>query len=149
MPDLDPRFLDADRDSVNILESMLKAQEVQGYVSRDVMVHLAGKYGMHPNKVYESACFYSMIRTRPEGAVHVEVCRSAPCFVNGSKELIAAVEDNLGVSVGETSGDGKVTLACVECLGNCQAAPAMVVNGTMYPRVSPAEVNAILQKAMS
>ena len=149
MLDIDQRFIEADQDSVNILESMLKAQDIEGYVSREMMQFLADKYAMHPNKVYETACFYSMIRTQPEGVIHVEICRSAPCFVNGSTEVINAVEDNLGLDVGETSVDGKVTLTCVECLGNCQAAPAIVVNGNMYPRVSPADVNAILQKEMS
>lgn len=147
MRDIDKQFIESDQASVNILESMLKAQALEGYLSKPIMHILADKYQMTPSKVYETASFYSMIRTKPDGVVRVEVCRSAPCHVTGAKAVIAAVEDNLGIKAGECSADGKYAFNYVECLGNCQAGPSLLINGTLHENLSPADVNSILKEA--
>lgn len=144
---IDEKFLKSDKDSGNILESMLHAQELEGYLSKEMINVLAEKYEMTPSKVYETASFYSMIRTKPEGLVRVEVCRSGPCHVTGAREVVAAVEENLGIKAGETSADGQYSFKYCECLGHCQAGPTLLINGTLHDHLTPADVDSLIKEA--
>ncbi len=91
--------------------------------------------------------FYSDFRTRPPGAVVVQICRSEACQAAGGDALAAHAETQLGCAFGETSGDGAATLDAVYCFGNCALAPAAAVNGRLLGRTSMTLLDAAIADA--
>lgn len=139
-------IIDCAKDNGGILDAMLAAQKLDGYLTEEAIRAIAQAYNITPSKAYETASFYSMIRLEPKGLVQIEICRGAPCHVSGAKELISAVEDMLGIKIGETSSDGKYSFEYTECLGQCQDAPSMLVNGKLYTKLSIKSITEILKK---
>lgn len=80
--------------------------------------------------VYEVATFYSMFNRTPVGKFHLQVCRTTPCMVCGSDEIVKTIEKHLGIHVGETTEDNMFTLVEVECLGACVNAPMLQINNS-------------------
>lgn len=91
--------------------------------------------------VYEVATFYSMFNRTPIGKYHLQVCRTTPCMVCGSDDITRAIEQHLGIHVGETTEDGMFTLVEVECLGACVNAPMLQINNAwVYEDLTPTNV---------
>lgn len=132
-----------------MLDALLALQHVEGYVSEEGISAVARALGRQPGSVYDAASFYGMLRFEPLRAdVDVRVCQSAPCCVEGAAEVLAAVERELGVRVGEVSADGSASLGVVECLGQCGCGPAMLVNGKLHTKLTPeGAVQAIREEA--
>jgi NADH-quinone oxidoreductase E subunit len=99
-----------------------------GWIPRAAMDTIAEMLGMPYIRVYEVASFYSMYNLAPVGTHFVQVCTTTPCWLRGSDQVMEACERHLGIQPGETTGDGKFTLAEVECLGACVNAPMMQIN---------------------
>lgn len=129
-----------------ILDAALALQEAEGYVSGAAMAALADAYGSSEAEIYDSLSFYSMLRFGKEGKTRIEICRGAPCHVAGSDEVIAAIEDYIGCKIGGTSADRNYTFTFTECQGQCQASPAVLINGRLYTGVDPESVVALLEK---
>lgn len=129
-----------------ILDAMLNVQKVEGYLPEAAMKEIAQAYDLTPARVYETASFYSMVRLEKKARVQVEICRSAPCHVAGAPALIDVVEGMLGIKAGETSEDGAYAFGYVECLGQCQDAPTMLINGKLYNKLTISKVKEILKK---
>ncbi len=102
-----------------------------GWLSTEAMDYVAGLLNILPIEAYEVATFYSMFNLKPVGKHILEVCRTGPCMVNGSDEIIDYIKEKLGISEGETTADGLFTLKPAECLGACGYAPMMQL-GTTY-----------------
>lgn len=111
-----------------LLPALKAAQRERGWLPRETMAEVAAQLGLDPNAAYMLTTFYTMLHTEPVGHYALEVCRSLPCYLNGCDEVIAALEEKLGVEVGGTSADGVFTLNVGECLGDCPHAPMMRVN---------------------
>lgn len=103
----------------------LAQEEFGGWLDAPVMDYVAELLQLKPIEVYEVATFYSMFNTKPVGKHVLEVCRTGPCMLNGSDEIIEYVKEKLGISEGETTEDGMFTLKPAECLGACGYAPMM------------------------
>jgi NADH-quinone oxidoreductase subunit E len=101
------------------------AQEQHGWLSAEVMDHVASLLELEPIEVYEVATFYSMFHLEKPGKYVFEVCQTGPCMLRGSDQIIGYIGEKLGIKPGETSADGLVTLKPVECLGACGYAPMM------------------------
>ena len=86
----------------------------------------------------------TVIRTVPAGRHVVKLCCAEACQSRGSRQLVADVESALGVSVGGTTSDGRVTLEAVYCLGNCALSPAALVDGELYGRVDAERVRQLV-----
>ena len=99
--------------------------EFGGWLDVPVMDYVAELLHILPIEVYEVATFYSMYNTKPVGKHLLEVCRTGPCMLNGSDEIIEYIKEKLGISEGETTTDGLFTLKPAECLGACGYAPMM------------------------
>lgn len=99
-------------------------------VSPEAMKEIAELLELHPSEVYDTMSFYGFFREadHPMGKQRVWVCRSISCMLRGGEELLAGVSERLGVKIGETSSDGRVTLEFAECLGACEQAPCILVN---------------------
>jgi NADH-quinone oxidoreductase subunit E len=96
-----------------------------GWLDVPVMDEVARVMNLRPIEVYEVATFYSMFNTHKVGKYLLEVCRTGPCMLNGSDDIIAYIKEKLNISEGETTADGLFTLKPAECLGACGYAPMM------------------------
>ncbi|MSO68856.1 MAG: NADH-quinone oxidoreductase subunit NuoE [Alphaproteobacteria bacterium] len=110
----------------------LAQRENDGWLSRAAMDHVAQILDMAPIKVYEVATFYTMFNLKPVGRHLVQLCRTTPCWLRGSEELRYAAQQELGIGLKETTGDGAFTLVEVECLGACVNAPMVQINDDFY-----------------
>lgn len=123
------------------------AQEANGgWVNVEWMDYVAGLLDIEPIAVYEVATFYSMINTKPVGQFVFEVCQTGPCMLQGSDDIIAYIEDKLGIKPGETTSDGLFTLKTVECLGACGYAPMMQLGKIYKEHLTPERVDAIVEE---
>ena len=98
-------------------------QQRHGHIAPEAEAWVSGILGVSPAQVHEVVTFYSMFHTEPVGRRELRVCTSLPCVLRGSDALLDQIEQALGITPGETTPDGEVTLTEVECLGACEMAP--------------------------
>ena len=116
-----------------------------GWLTIELMDAVAAYLGMPRVSVYEVASFYSMLDTRPVGRHKVSICSNLSCMLCGGEEIVRYVEGKLGVRLGETTPDGRITLKVEEeCLAACVGAPMMSVDDRYYEHLTPEKVDAIL-----
>jgi len=127
-----------------IIEAFHAVQREFSYLPEEAIVEAARIFNMPVAEAYGVATFYSYLSVEPRGKNVIRICESAPCHVAGAAEVVAALERELGIMMGETTADGKFTLEFTECVGQCQATPVITINGKPYAGVSPAQVPAIL-----
>ncbi len=96
--------------------------------------------------VYSAASFYQMFSLTPTGTHMIRFCESAPCHVEGGQRVLQAIEDELRLRPGETSGDGKWSLFMTSCLGVCSVGPVFLVDDDVYGNVTPEKVREILAR---
>ena len=107
-----------------LLPALWVAQEVGGgLLTVDAMAAVARHLELPPAEVQGVATFYTMYNKERKGKFSIDICHNVPCMAFGAEELIAHCEHRLGVAAGETTPDGQITLARVECLGACCNAP--------------------------
>ncbi len=119
------RYPDGKQKSALIPVLHLAQEEFGGWLDTPVMDYVAELLQIKPIEVYEVATFYTMFNTKPVGKHVLEVCRTGPCMLNGSDDIIDYIKEKLGISEGETTPDGLFTLKPAECLGACGYAPMM------------------------
>jgi NADH-quinone oxidoreductase E subunit len=115
-----------------LLPALWLAQEEFGYLSPDALEYVATLLELPPSKAYAVASFYTMYNLKPVGKYKIEVCRTLSCAMAGAFEIIAHLENRLGIKLGETTPDGRFTLATQECLAACGYAPMLQINGKKY-----------------
>jgi NADH-quinone oxidoreductase E subunit len=120
-------------------------QREKGYISPEAEEWVAAKLGIPPLRVREVLSFYTLLRREPAGKYIIQVCRNISCFLAGGEEIVKYLEAKLGIRAGETTADGTYTLVAVECLGNCDHAPCLMVNDDDYGPVDRDEIDAILK----
>ena len=117
-----------------------------GSLAKEDLEDIAAMLALSPVEVQAAATFYTMYNVvKPVGKYHIQVCRNISCSLLGAEHLLAHLEESLGLKVGETSPDGKFSLATVECLGSCDTAPMMQINDDYYENLDAEKVNAILK----
>lgn len=125
-----------------LLDALLALQKRDGYVTEEALKALAGHLGKSVAELYDTASFYSMLRFTPPAKKEIRVCRGTACHSGGNTALTAALEAATGLKIGESNGE--YGLDWVECLGQCQAAPNMLINGRLYTNVDPAKIPELL-----
>ncbi len=141
------RFPEGRQRSAVIGALMAVQHENRGYLTREQMDAVAGYLDLPPIQVYEVATFYSMFETRPVGRYCVSVCTNVSCMLRGSGEIVAHLENRLGIGLGESTADGKYYLKREEeCLAACCGAPMMMVDHTYHENLTPAKVDRILEE---
>jgi len=136
----------AGRQQSAVLCALLAAQEQNGgWVTRELMDAVANYLDLRPVQVYEVGTFYSMIELEPVGRHMVAICTNISCLLCGAESLVTHVEKKLGIRLGETTPDGRITLKREEeCLAACAGGPMMTVNGHYHEGLTPEAVDAIL-----
>jgi NADH-quinone oxidoreductase subunit E len=131
-----------------VLSALRAAQEQnQGYLTPALMDAVAAYLQLPPIQVYEAASFYSMFETHPCGRHHVSICTNISCMLRGAEDLVVHVERRLGIREGESTADGRIFLKREEeCLAACTGAPMMMVDHHFYEHLTPASVDAVLDK---
>lgn len=135
------------RDSRGAMMPILQeAQEIYGYLPREVMQIIARETGYPMEEIFGVATFYSQFSLNPKGEVAVAVCLGTACYVKGSGEILDKIVEILGVSSGETSSDGKYSVDATRCIGACGLAPVLTINNEVYGRLTAADMPGILAK---
>ena len=115
-----------------------------GWLPPEALVEVADALDLTPAHVQSVATFYDMYHLAPVGEHMVEVCTNVSCALVGAQQVVEAFEHELGVRVGETSEDGKVTLRTIECAGGCGYAPVVVVDHRYREPTKPEDVPGIV-----
>jgi NADH-quinone oxidoreductase subunit E len=116
----------------------------ENWVSPDVIDFVARRLDLSPAHVKGVVTFYSLFNEAKPGKHQVWVCRTLSCALRGSGELIEHCEKRLGVHLGETTKDGKITLRTAECLASCGTAPVMQVDKTYHENLTVESVDRVL-----
>ena len=134
----------AGRDS--LIAILQEVQESAGYISEEAAARVGRHLGLATSKVYGVATFYNQFRFSPPGRYHIQICRGTACHVNGSAEILATIERELGVKSGQTTRDGNFSLEVVACIGACGQAPVISVNGEFHAKLTPKSVRRVLAR---
>ncbi|WDU82652.1 NADH-quinone oxidoreductase subunit NuoE [Caloramator sp. Dgby_cultured_2] len=125
---------------------LYKAQEIFGYLPKDVQLFIARKLGITAAKVYGVATFYSYFTMEPRGKHVINVCMGTACFVKGADKILEEIKKELDIKDGNMSKDGLFTVDTLRCVGACGLAPVVMVDGKVYGRVKVEEVKGILDE---
>ena len=111
-----------------LLEILHKAQEIYGYLSRDLLMDISQSLSLPPSHVFGVATFYSLFKLTEPGEHIVTGCLGTACYVKGVEEIMQAVEREFKLKRGETTPDRKLSVFVTRCIGACAMAPNMVVD---------------------
>ena len=132
-------------DKSNVMVVMQKAQDIYGYLPIEVQEMIADGMGVPLEKVYGVATFYAQFALSPKGKYNISVCLGTACYVKGAQQVIDKFSELIGIKPGETSEDGLFTLDALRCIGACGIAPAVSINGKVYPKVEVNQVSEIIE----
>ncbi len=118
----------ADQKQSAVMACLAIVQQERGHVSVESEQMVADYLGMPPIAVHEVTTFYNMYNQRPVGKYKLNVCTNLPCQLRDGASALQHLEKKLGVTMGETTGDGMFTLQQSECLGACADSPVLLVN---------------------
>jgi NADH-quinone oxidoreductase subunit E len=129
-----------------LIQSLMAAQvQNGGWLTRELIEAVAAYLELPPVWAHEVASFYSMFDLEPMGRHKVNICTNISCWLNGAEDLVAHVENKLGISTGQTTADGRISLIREEeCLAACCGAPMMVVDGHYHEQLDKKKLDAIL-----
>jgi NADH-quinone oxidoreductase subunit F len=129
-----------------LIPMMLYAQDEYGHLSDEILEEIARRLGLNMTEVTETLGYYSMLRRKPAGKYHVQVCTNVSCQLRGGYQILEHVEKRLGIGNRQTTANGIFSLEEVECMGACTGAPAMQVNYDFYENLTTEKVDAILDQ---
>jgi len=125
------------------------AQDIYGYLPAEVQKYIADKLDIPFEKIYGIVTFYSQFSLYPKGQYKISVCLGTACYVKGSGDILERLRIKLGIDSGQCTPDGLFSLDATRCLGCCGLAPVMTVNDDVYGKLSPDDVDGILEKYRS
>ncbi|HEV8121614.1 MAG TPA: NAD(P)H-dependent oxidoreductase subunit E [Candidatus Polarisedimenticolia bacterium] len=129
-----------------LLGALYAVQEEQGWVSEPAMEYVAAKFSVSPAFVAGVVSFYTMFHRSPLGRHHIQLCRTLSCMLRGSRSVMKHLQARLGVAPGGVTGDGRFSLAWVECLGACDTAPCAQINDDDVGLLDAAKADSLLEK---
>jgi NADH-quinone oxidoreductase subunit E len=127
------------------IEALKTVQRRRGWVSDEAIRDLAPLLEMSPHELDSVATFYSLIFRKPVGRHVILLCDSISCWIVGHEEIRDCLQEKLGIALGETTADERFTLLTVPCLGACDRAPAMMIDGDLHTELSADKIGAILE----
>jgi NADH-quinone oxidoreductase subunit E len=120
----------------NIIPLLQGAQNIYGYLPKEVFEKIAKETGVKTTDMYGVATFYAQFRLKPVGKHIVKICHGTACHVQNATEVTDALIDALDVKDGETTADRLFTLESVACLGCCSLAPVMMIGDETYGKLT-------------
>lgn len=119
-------------------------QREYGYIPLEVQEVVSDKTGISVAEIYGVVTFYSFFSLVPNGRYVIGCCLGTACYVKGAQQVIDKFSEILGIKAGETTSDGLFTIDALRCIGACALAPAVTINGKIYPRVTVKDVEKII-----
>ena len=127
-----------------LMPVLQEVQEAVGFLPPAVQERIAAGLNIQGSEVFGVMSFYSMYTWKPKGKYVIRMCESPPCHVNGGDNMLQALQQELGIGVGETTADGLFTLETTACLGVCEVAPAMQINEVVIGPLTAARIKQVL-----
>ena len=131
-------------DRGNIMVVLQKTQGIFGYIPEQTLKMIAESLDMPESEIYGIITFYSQFSLTPKAKYNIDVCLGTACFVLGAQEVMDKILAKLNVKVGQMTPDGKWIVTSCRCLGCCGLAPAITINGEVYGKLKPEDVDKIL-----
>ena len=132
------------REASALVPMLLYAQDEAGALTSEVVEEVARRLGITPLQADEVIGYYSMLRRRPAGRHHLQICTNVSCMLRGGQELYEHACKRLGIRNREVTADGEFSLEEAECLGACSWAPAMLVNYDHHHDMTPEKLDRLI-----
>jgi NADH:ubiquinone oxidoreductase subunit E len=129
-----------------LITILQRVQEQFGYVPHAAVSEIGRALCLSESEIYGVASFYALFRFEQQGEHTIRVCQGTACHVRGARRILDAMERELGIQCGETTGDFKFSLEKVACFGACAIGPVMVVDKKYYGHMNPAKISPVLKK---
>lgn len=123
-----------------------EAQDLYGYLPLSVQKTIAEGLNVPLTEIYGVVTFYTQFSLKPKGKYKIQVCMGTACYVKGSGAILDKLKEKLGIHVGDCTEDGKFSLDACRCIGACGLAPVMMINDDVYGRLTPDEIEGIIDK---
>ncbi len=121
-------------------------QKEFGYIPLEVQELVSERTGIPVAEIYGVVTFYSFFSLQPKGKYVIGCCLGTACYVKGAQQVIDKFSELLGINPGETTKDGLFTIDALRCIGACGIAPAVSINGKVYPKVAVSAVKGIIDE---
>ena len=121
-------------------------QKEYGYIPLEVQELVSERTGISVAEIYGVVTFYSFFSLTPKGKYVIGVCLGTACYVKGAQQVLDKFSEIIGIKPGETSKDGLFTLDALRCIGACGIAPAVTINGKVYPKLTVDAVPKIIEE---
>ena len=119
-------------------------QREYGYIPVEVQEIVSEKTGISVAEIYGVVTFYSFFSLTPKGKYIIGCCLGTACYVKGAQQIIDKFSEILKIGPGETTEDGLFTIDALRCIGACGIAPAVSINGTVYPKMTVDQVPEVI-----
>jgi NADH-quinone oxidoreductase subunit E len=133
------------KDTGALIPLLQSAQESYGYIPRKVIYYISEVVDIPAAEIYGVITFYSQFRLKPLGKNIIKICEGTACHVNGGKDIVRTLQDEIGVAIGETTEDGMFSLQSVACIGCCSLAPVIMINEDTFGNLTPKKTKKIIQ----
>ena len=123
-----------------LLEILHRAQEIYGYLDKDLLMDISGSLNLPPSHVFGVVTFYSFFKLKKQGEHVVTGCLGTACYVEGVEQIFEAVEEEFDLKRGSSTADGKLSLLVTRCIGACAMAPNVVVDDEVIGKATKENV---------
>ena len=124
-------------------------QKEFGYIPLEVQEKVSELTGISVAEIFGVVTFYSFFTLSPKGKYVIGCCLGTACYVKGAQQVIEKFSEILGIGAGETPADGLFSIDALRCIGACGIAPAVTINGKVYPKMSVDKVPAVVEEYRS
>ncbi|MGD0070267.1 MAG: NAD(P)H-dependent oxidoreductase subunit E [Candidatus Bathyarchaeia archaeon] len=131
-----------------LLEILHRAQEIYGYLDKDLLMDISGSLNIPPSHVYGVATFYSYFKLKKPGEHVVTGCLGTACYVKGVEQIMQAIEEEFSLKRGGSTPDGKLSLLVTRCIGACAMAPNIVVDDEVIGKATKEVVIAKIKSVL-
>ena len=128
------------------IDALKIVQHHRGWISDEAIRDIAGELDLSIEEVDSVATFYTRIYRKPVGRNIILVCDSVSCLVMGYESVYKYISEKLSIRFGETTPDGRFTLLPISCLGDCDHAPALMINNDLHHDLDLSRIDEILNK---
>jgi len=127
-----------------LIQVLHEAQEIYGYLPFEVQMDISNKMDIPLAEIYGVVSFYTAFSIYPKGEYQINVCMGTACYVKGAGDILDKFRMRLSIDVGECTEDRRFSLDSCRCVGSCGLAPVVTVNGKVYAKVTPDQVDDII-----
>jgi NADH-quinone oxidoreductase subunit E len=132
--------------SGSLIPLLQSAQNSYGYIPEKIIYYISELVNVPAAEIYGIITFYSQFRLKPVGKNLIRICEGTACHVNGAKKVLSILQDELGISIGETTHDGNFSLVSVACLGCCSLAPVIMIRDETFGNLNTDKIKKAIRK---